>query len=99
MSFEGAVGRLIQFGEREGGEKLVSAGALLRRKHDRCPIGVFRWRQVVGIALQQKVAAKAVEEGFVVGLPAVLRDRQARVNLRQRAFDFARPNSSSARKP
>ena len=82
MGFDGATGRLIELGEREGREQFVAARALLLGDGDGRAIGLFRGRGIGGIAFQQDVAAEAIEVRIGDSLPCFLRDRQPLVDPR-----------------
>ena len=98
MRFDGAARRLVELGEREGGEQSVSARALMLRDLDSGLVSRCSGLWIVGIEFEQEVATEAMQEGFGVVLPTLLGCRQTFVDRRLRTLGVAAANSSSARR-
>ncbi len=62
MRLGGAGGRLIELGERERGEQVVAARALLLRDGYGRPVCVFSEGGTAGIALEEDVATQTMQE-------------------------------------
>ena len=63
MGINRAAGRLVELGEREGGEQSVSARALMLRDLDSGLVSRCSGLWIVGIEFEQDVAAEAMKEG------------------------------------
>ena len=92
VGFGGAAGRLVELGERQRREQREAARALPLRDGDGGLEGVFGWRGVGGIALEQDFAARAMQFRFERAVACALarrqrfvEDRRARVPDRRRA--------------
>jgi DNA-binding helix-hairpin-helix protein with protein kinase domain len=56
-------GRLVQLGQRERGKQFITARTLLLSDRDCGLVGLLRVSGIVGIAFQQDVAARPMQEG------------------------------------
>ena len=99
VGLRGSRGRLVEFRKRECRDQFVAAGLLLLRDSDRGPMGFFGRRGIVGIALQQDVAAKAMQEEVGVALPSLFRDRQPRTDTGECAVEIPVAASISPSSP
>ena len=92
VGFGGAAGRLIELGEREGGEKFVNARPMMLRGIDSGRVSLYGGLWIVRIEFEQEVAAEAVQKAFCVALPAFLGRRQTFVDRGQRALRCRPPD-------
>ena len=87
----GAVGRLIELGERKRGAQFEAARALLLRDGDGGQEGFFRRRGVGGVALEQDLAARPMQFRFERAIAGAVARRQRFVEDRNGAVGIARP--------
>ena len=85
----GAAGRLIEFGQRERRAQFEAARALLLRDGDGRQERVFRRRGISGVALQQDVAADAMQFRLERAMTDALARRQRLVEDRDSAVGVA----------
>ena len=85
----GAAGRLVKLGERQRREQCVPSGALSLRDGDGGLEGVFGWRRLGGIELEQEFAARSVDFAFECAVACALARRQCLLENGQRAFRIA----------
>ena len=76
VSFGGAGGRLVEFGERQCGAQFEAARPLLLRDGDGGQESLFRRRGIGGVALQQDIAARAMQFGFECAVAQAIGRRQ-----------------------
>jgi hypothetical protein len=86
-----AVGRLVEFCERESGAQFETARALLFRDGDGGLKGFLGSRGVGGLALDQHFAADAIQIRFERAMTGPVAGRQRLVKDRERAVDIACP--------
>jgi hypothetical protein len=84
-----AASRLIELGERQRGEQLVTARALPLCDSDRGQEGVFRGRGVGGVAFQQDFAANPMQFRFKRAIAQAVARCQRFVDDRNRTIGIA----------
>ena len=99
MRFGGAGGRLVELGERKGGEQLAAPRALVLRDGDGGLEGFFPGREIDGVTLQQDVAAQTMKVRVAEMLCRLGGDRQPLVDEREAASGPRVIASSSASNP
>ena len=85
LGFDETAGRMVELGEGKGREKFVAACALSLRDGDRGSICVFGGADVRGIAFEQNVAAKAMQEGEGCKVCGLIRADQRFIDACDRA--------------
>jgi hypothetical protein len=85
VGVRGAAGRVVELGEGKRREKFVAACALSLRDGDRGSICVFGGADVRGIAFEQNVAAKAMQEGEGCKVRGLIRADQRFIDACDRA--------------
>ena len=86
MGFDGAGGGLVELGERQNCPQTPTSRALLLRDLERGLEGFLGGGGIRGIALEQDLAAEAMQEGEAVAILRLARKRQRLFHARERAL-------------